>query len=269
MLPPDGQDHDHHHDRGEQRGGVLHRVRRGQGEAGRDDQGGPRPDRAAGRPGSQPGREREQEQGQCVIGRQRAHELGAGQGGEQRGRQHAGPLAVQPDGRRPQQARDPEHEAQRKEAGRGQAADAVRQGPDRRVEDRRPGEVGGEVGDRGPVQPPGPFQVPGPQVERLILKGRVGPDQPQGQGRLHGQHDQQRPAADGREPAPGGLVSGTRRLRLALNTGQRGQRERIKCALHPSFGVVRLTTAQAAEARGHGWRSQGRPTARLQLPRVP
>ena len=164
------------------RGRVLHRVRDGQGDARGGQQGRPGPGRAASRPDAQPDREGQQEQRQRVIGREGAQELGAGEGGEQPRGQQRGPLSVQPAGRGPQQAGDPEHEAQRQHARGGQAADAVRERADRRVEDRRPGEVRGEVGDRRPVQPPGPLQVPGPQVQGLVLKRRVGPRRAAGTG---------------------------------------------------------------------------------------
>ena len=130
------------------------------------------------RPDTQPGRQREQKQRHGVKGREGAEELRAGEGSEQRRSQQRRPLAVQPDRRGPQQTRDPEHEAQRQNARGSQAADAVRQGAQRRVENGRAGEVGGEVRDRRLVQPPGPFQVPGPQVQGLVLECRVGPDKP-------------------------------------------------------------------------------------------
>ena len=56
--------------------------------------------------------------------------------------------AVQPGGRGPQQAGDPQHEAQRQDPRGGQASDAVGERAQGRVEDGCPGEVGREVGDR-------------------------------------------------------------------------------------------------------------------------
>ena len=83
---------------------------------------------------------------------------------------------------------------------RGQPPDAVGQRADRRVDDRRSGEVGREMRDRRAVQPMRPFQMPGPQIGGLILERRVGLDEPERKGRLNDEHGDQRPPAGGVPP---------------------------------------------------------------------
>ena len=160
-----------------------------------DEQSCPRPELAVSRPDTQPCGQGEQEQRHRVKGREGAQELRARQGSEQRRGQHRGPLPVQADGRGPQQARDPEHEAHRQDARGSEAAQAVRESAQWRVDDGRPGEVRGKIRDRRLVQPPGPFQMAGPQIEGLVLKCRVGPDEPKRQPGLDGEHREQRPRA--------------------------------------------------------------------------
>ena len=74
--------------------------------------------------------------------------------------------------------------------------DAVRQSAQWRVDDGRPGKVRGEMRDRRLVQPPRPFQMAGPQIEGLVLKCCVGPDEPKRQPGLDSEHHEQWPAED-------------------------------------------------------------------------
>ena len=227
QAPPSRRRHtardttDEHH-RGEQSSCVLGGVGRRQDDPRRDQQSRPRPEWAIRGPDSQPCRQGQQEQRHRVKGRERAQELGAGQGSEQPGRQQCRPPPVQPARRGPEQAGDPEHEAERQHPRGRQAAEAVRHRPQRGIDDRRSGEVGGKVRDRCVVQPPGPFQVPGPQVQALILECRVGPGQPERQDGLDGQDRDQRPsrrdqAADAGSPDPAGY-----RVRASRHTRDAG-----------------------------------------------
>ena len=193
-------------------------------------------------------------------------------------RQQRGPLPVQPACRGPQQARDPQHEAQRQDARGGQAPDAVRQRADRRVDDRRPGEVRREIGDRGSVQPPRPFQVPGPQVQGLVLEGGVGPDEPQRQGRLYGQDGQ--PAASrrsatlasaGRAWPSGRPTCGPARPRTTVRSARRAA-SGPACELHcqparsGSAADQPSPAVRPVMAPGRAQRSQGRVAAQLHGP---
>ena len=172
-----GQRRQHGHEDVKQDGGVGRGVGQGQGRACRD--------HAARRlpPVSDaqhaPRRQRDQQQRQGVVGGERAQVQGGAQHGEQRRGEERGPPPVQPPGRAPQQRGRREHEDQGQDPGRGQAADVVRERAERRVDHRRAGEVIGKRGDSGAVQPVRPLQVPGPQVQSLVLVGRVGPDQPE------------------------------------------------------------------------------------------
>ena len=148
------------------------------------------------RPDTQPCGQGEQKQRHRVKGREGTQELRARESGEQCRGQHRGPLPVQTDCRGPQQARDPEHEAHRQDARGSEAAQAVRQSAQWRVDDGRPGKVRGEMRDRRLVQPPRPFQMPGPQIEGLVLKCCVGPDEPKRQPGLDSEHHEQWPAED-------------------------------------------------------------------------
>jgi hypothetical protein len=94
--------------------------------------------------------------------------------------------AVQHDGRA-------EHEAQRQQASAGEAGHCVRIRAERRVDSRRPGEVGGEGGNRRAVKPVRPFQVPGREVERLVGERGIRPHQSQRERDLDGKDDRQGP----------------------------------------------------------------------------
>ena len=159
VPPPYRQGHHGEHHRGEQGSCVLHRITCGQDDPAADQQSCPPPEWAVSSPDTQPCGQGEQEQRHRVKGREGTQELRAGQGSEQRRGQHRGPLPVQADGRGPQQARDPEHEAHRQDARGSEASQAVRESAQWRVEDGRPGEVRGEMRDGRLVQPPGPFQM--------------------------------------------------------------------------------------------------------------
>ena len=196
-LPPRRQRHGDEHHRGKQGSRVRHGVGCGQGQAAGDEQSGPRPGLTVRGPDAEPRGQGEQEQCQRIKGREGAKELRSGEGGEQPGREQGGAPPVQPGGRGPQQAGNPDHEAQRQDASGNQAAEAVGDSAEGRVQDGCAGEVGGKIRDRRVVQPVGPFQVSGPQIQGLVLECRVGSQQTKGQNDLDREDHEQRPPPDG------------------------------------------------------------------------
>ncbi len=148
---------------------------------------------------------------------------------EQRRREERRPPPEQPPRHRPHQHRRAQHEHQRQHPRPGQPPGRIRQRPQRRVNHRSAREVIREGRHGRAMQPVRPLQVPGPQVRGLILISRVGADQPQRQGGLHGQHQGQRPArpgpqphaGDARAPGPGHRV---RRQHRCLDRGLRHRR---------------------------------------------
>ncbi len=231
-----GQRGQHQHQHVEQ----DRRIRRGVGQGQRR----PRRDHAARQhtpfPGPQhaPGRQGHQEQGQGVVGRERAQVQGGAQHGEQRGGEERRPPPIAGAGRAPQQDGRAEHEDQRQDPRPGQAARMVSQRPERGVDHRRAGEVVGERRDGRAVQPAGPLQVPGPQVQGLVLVRRVGPDQPEGQQGLDDQDRQQRPPAG--DAPPGGPARAARLGPVAHQRSRRRLRRRRELLPGCDRGDARL-----------------------------
>ena len=218
----------HEHDHVEQDRGVGRGVGQRQGRARRD--------HAARRfppvPDLQhaPRRQRDEEQRQGVVGSERTQVQGRPQHREQRRGEERGPPPVLPPGRAPQQRGRREHEDQGQGPGRGQAADVVRERAERRVDHRGAGEVVGKRRDGRAVQPVRPLQVPGPQIQSLVLVGRVRPDQPERQQRLDDEYRQQWPPAG--HPPPGGPVVPARSGLPGGERARRGLRRRRRMTVH-------------------------------------
>ena len=87
------------------------------------------------------------------------------------------PAAELAPGHRVEQGGRGQHAGQAQDPGRGQSPDAVGGRAQGRVDDRGAGEVRSEVRHGPAVQPVRPFQMAGPQVQRLILVGRIRPHQ--------------------------------------------------------------------------------------------
>ena len=223
-----GQHRQHQHEHVEQDRGVGRGVGQGQGHARRDHAA----RQVTAVPGAEhaPGREGHEEQGQRVVGGERAQVKGGAQHGEQRGGEERRAPAEPPPGRAPQQGGRPEHEHQRQDPGPGQAARPVRERAERRVDDGRTGEVVRERRDRRAVQPVRPLQVPGPQIQALVLERRVGPDQPERQQRLDDEHRQQRPATG--QPPSGGPVRAVRSGAPGDERARPGLRWRRRVSIH-------------------------------------
>ncbi len=219
-----GQDRDHRDHDVEQDRGVRGGVGQGQGRARRDHPAWhltplPGPQHA-------PGRQRDEGQGQGVVGGERAEVQRRAEHGEQRGGEERGPPPVPRPRRAPQQRGRREHEGQGQDPGPGQAGHVVRDRAQRRVDHRRAGEVVGERRDGRAVQPARPLQVAGPQIQGLVLVGRVRPDQPERQQRLDDEYRQQRPPAGhvppgGLDPPAGSGPPGHQRARRGLGRRRR------------------------------------------------
>ncbi len=197
------------HEQVKQGGGVVRGIGYREGEAGGDH---PAGGVAAGAAvDGAPGGEGDQQDGRGVVGGEGAEVQGGAGDGEQGGGEERGAAAEEPCGGGPGQGGGAEHEGQGQDAGAGQAAGAVGQGAEGRVEDGGAGEVGRERGDGGAVQQVGPFAVPGPQVQRLALEGGVGVDEAQGQGGLDDQDRGQRHPGPRQQPAAAAARSPARR----------------------------------------------------------
>ena len=142
-----------------------------------------------------PGGQRDQQHRQRVIGGERPQVKHRARDREQRGGEKRRPPPQEPAGSAPQQDGRPQHEHQRQLPRPSQPPGTIGQRTQRRVDHRRPGEIGSERRDRRAVQPVRPLQVPRPQIRGLILERRVSPHQPHRQQRLHCEHHQQRPRA--------------------------------------------------------------------------
>ena len=259
-----GQGRQRQHEHVEQDRGVGRGVGRGQGGTRRDHAARQRAPVSG--PQHAPGRQRDQEQGQRVVRGERAQVQRRAQQGEQRGAEEPCPPPVPPPGCAEQQRGRAQHEDQRQDPGPGQAARPVGERAERRVDHRCAREVIREGRDRGAVQPVCPLQMAGPQVQALVLEGRVGPQQPDRQQRLDDEHGQQRPPAGhspagrpvrvvrfglrGHERARGG---GHRRRRLSLH-----HEISTSCARRAGQLTVRLPgTPTGTTARWSGRRRLG------------
>jgi hypothetical protein len=216
-LPaPYRERHGDQHDRGKKSRRVFRGVSCGQGHARREEKRDPDPGPAVGGPDTEPCPEREQKQRHGVESREGPEKLCAREGGEQRRGEQRGPPSVQPVRGGPQQAGDAQHEAQRKKARRRQASDGVRERPQRGVHDGCPGKVGRKGRDWRLMQPVGPFQPAGPQVQGLVLKGCVRPNEAKRQRGLGNENREQRPPCARKAAQPGPLPGLSGRLPLLI-----------------------------------------------------
>ena len=190
---PRAQDRDAEHSRVVKDRRVLGRV----GQRQENPRCGYPPDRMLTAPdaGGTPGRHGQEQQRRSVVGRERTQVQRRRERGEQRGGEEGDArVRKQPGRRAPDEGRRAEHEDQGQQPGRGQPAEAVGDGSDRRVDDGSAGKPGLVHRNRGAVQPMRPLKMPGRQVQSLVPERGPGPHHAGRERGLDGQYSEQRPS---------------------------------------------------------------------------